>query len=120
TSRNELELLGDWRFFLYNQDTYGARAPELPSPTPSRATTRTALPRLQSRRVHAVGRRARRRLRQPRLHWTRGLGEFIGSMAEGMGRIDRREALTSYAVRLLLDGERTSIGPMAARLVDDL
>jgi len=41
-------------------------------------------------------------------------------MAEGMGRIDRREALTSYAVRLLLDGERTSIGPMAARLVDDL
>jgi SRSO17 transposase len=47
------------------------------------------------------------------------LTEFIGSMVEGMGRTERREALAAYVMGLLLDGERKSIEPMAARLVDD-
>jgi SRSO17 transposase len=47
------------------------------------------------------------------------LTEFIGSMVEGMGRRERREALAAYVTGLLLDGERKSIEPMAARLVDD-
>jgi SRSO17 transposase len=49
----------------------------------------------------------------------RELSEFIGSMVEGMGRTERREALAAYVTGLLLDGERKSIEPMAARLVDD-
>ena len=49
----------------------------------------------------------------------RELTEFVGSMVEGMGRTERREALASYVTGLLLDGERKSIEPMAARLVDD-
>jgi SRSO17 transposase len=49
----------------------------------------------------------------------RELSEFIASMVEGMGRIERREALGSYVTGLLLDGERKSIEPIAARLVDD-
>src|SRR5512146_1676579 len=49
----------------------------------------------------------------------RELGEYIGSMLDGMGRIERREALRSYVTGLLLDGERKSIEPIAARLVDD-
>ena len=49
----------------------------------------------------------------------RELSEFIGSMVEGMGRTERREALASYVTGLLLDGERKSIEPIAARLVDD-
>lgn len=49
----------------------------------------------------------------------RELSEFIGSMLEGMGRTERRQALASYVTGLLLDGERKSIEPMAARLVDD-
>ena len=49
----------------------------------------------------------------------RELSEFIGSMVEGMGRTERRQALASYVTGLLLDGDRKSIEPMAARLVDD-
>jgi SRSO17 transposase len=49
----------------------------------------------------------------------RELTEFIGAMVEGMGRTERREALGAYLTGLLLDGERKSIEPMAARLVDD-
>jgi len=49
----------------------------------------------------------------------RELTEFIGSMVEGMGRVERREALGAYVTGLLLDGERKSIEPIAARLVDD-
>jgi SRSO17 transposase len=49
----------------------------------------------------------------------RELSEYIASMVEGMGRIERREALGSYVTGLLLDGERKSIEPIAARLVDD-
>ena len=49
----------------------------------------------------------------------RELSEFIASMVEGMGRIERREALGSYVTGLLLDGERKSIEPIAARLVDE-
>jgi len=48
----------------------------------------------------------------------RELTDFISSMVEGMGRLERREALASYVTGLLLDGERKSIEPMAARLVD--
>jgi SRSO17 transposase len=49
----------------------------------------------------------------------RELTEYIGSMVEGMGRTERREALGAYVTGLLLDGERKSIEPIAARLVDD-
>jgi SRSO17 transposase len=49
----------------------------------------------------------------------RELGEYIASMVEGMGRVERREALGAYVTGLLLDGERKSIEPIAARLVDD-
>ncbi len=49
----------------------------------------------------------------------RELNEYIASMVEGMGRIERREALGSYVTGLLLDGERKSIEPIAGRLVDD-
>ena len=49
----------------------------------------------------------------------RELSEFIGSMVEGMGRVERREALGAYVTGLLLDGERKSIEPIAARLVND-
>lgn len=49
----------------------------------------------------------------------RELTAFIGSMVEAMGRVERREALGAYVTGLLLDGERKSIEPIAARLVDD-
>lgn len=49
----------------------------------------------------------------------RELKEFIASMVEGMGRVERREALGDYVTGLLLDGERKSIEPIAGRLVDD-
>jgi SRSO17 transposase len=39
-------------------------------------------------------------------------------MLEGLGRRERVEALSWYVTGLLLDGERKSIEPMAARLVD--
>lgn len=49
----------------------------------------------------------------------RELTAFLDSMTDGMGRPERREAMRHYLVGLLLDGERKSIEPMAARLVDD-
>jgi SRSO17 transposase len=48
----------------------------------------------------------------------RDLGGFIDSMTDGMGRPERRRAMGSYITGLLLDGERKSVLPMAARLVD--
>ena len=47
------------------------------------------------------------------------LEEYVTSMVAGMGRVERRAALSSYVTGVLLDGERKSIEPMAARLVDD-
>jgi SRSO17 transposase len=47
------------------------------------------------------------------------LTSFLESMLEGMGRPERRASMSSYSLGLLLDGERKSIQPMAARLVDD-
>jgi SRSO17 transposase len=46
------------------------------------------------------------------------LRAYVDSMLEGMGRVERRAALGGYITGLLLDGERKSIEPMAARLVD--
>ena len=48
----------------------------------------------------------------------RELTEYIESMTDGMGRPERRSAMGLYMTGLLLDGERKSIEPMAARLVD--
>jgi SRSO17 transposase len=48
----------------------------------------------------------------------RDLSGFIESMVADMGRPERRRAMKWYIVGLLLDGERKSIEPMAARLVD--
>jgi SRSO17 transposase len=47
------------------------------------------------------------------------LGEFLSAMTEGMGRMERCRAMQSYVTGLLLDGERKSIQPMAARLVQE-
>lgn len=49
----------------------------------------------------------------------RELDDYVEEMFNGMGRSERREALGSYVLGLLLDGERKSIEPIAARLVDD-
>lgn len=49
----------------------------------------------------------------------RELTAFIEEMTTGMGRPERRAALGHYITGLLLDGERKSVQPMAARLVDD-
>ena len=46
------------------------------------------------------------------------LSEYLDSMLAGMGRVERVAALRSYLTGLLLDGERKSIEPMAARMVD--
>src|SRR6185503_4052836 len=46
------------------------------------------------------------------------LRQFLDAMFEGMGRPERRRAMAGYVTGLLLDGERKSIEPMAARLVD--
>ncbi len=45
------------------------------------------------------------------------LDDFVGTLTSGMGRPERREAMRQYVVGLLLNGERKSIAPMAARLV---
>jgi len=50
----------------------------------------------------------------------RELREYLDSMIEGMARIERRESMRNYVTGLLLDGERKSCEPMAARLVDAL
>ncbi|WP_095961516.1 IS701 family transposase [Corallococcus macrosporus] len=47
------------------------------------------------------------------------LSEYLDSMTVGMGRTERRRALGGYVTGLLLDGERKSIEPMAARLVEE-
>ena len=49
----------------------------------------------------------------------RELREYIESMTQDMGRPERRRAMSLYMTGLLLDGERKSIEPMAARLVED-
>jgi SRSO17 transposase len=47
------------------------------------------------------------------------LSSFLDEMLEGQGRPERRDALGHYITGLLLDGERKSIQPMAARLTED-
>ena len=49
----------------------------------------------------------------------RELTAFLAEMTDGMGRPERRAAMGHYIVGLLLEGERKSVQPMAARLVDD-
>jgi SRSO17 transposase len=49
----------------------------------------------------------------------RELTSFIADMTVDMGRPERRAAMGHYITGLLLDGERKSVQPMAARLVDD-
>ena len=49
----------------------------------------------------------------------RELSEYLESMVEGLGRSERRRALHLYLTGLLLDGERKSVEPMAARLVEE-
>jgi SRSO17 transposase len=48
----------------------------------------------------------------------RDLEAYLSSMIDGMGRPERRRAMNWYVTGLLLDGERKSLAPMAARLVD--
>lgn len=47
------------------------------------------------------------------------LERYIENLLSGMGRTERRTAMGLYVKGLLLDGERKSIEPLAARLVDD-
>lgn len=47
------------------------------------------------------------------------LSAFLDEMLDGQGRPERRRALGCYITGLLLDGERKSIQPMAARLTDN-
>jgi SRSO17 transposase len=47
------------------------------------------------------------------------LSAFLAEMVEGQGRPERRDALGHYVTGLLLDGERKSIQPMAARLTEE-
>jgi SRSO17 transposase len=47
------------------------------------------------------------------------LSSYLSTLFEGQGRPERRAALAHYVTGLLLDGERKSIQPMAARLVKD-
>ena len=49
----------------------------------------------------------------------RELSAFLDEMVTGMGRPERRSAMRNYITGLLLDGERTSVQPMAARLTRD-
>lgn len=49
----------------------------------------------------------------------RELTTFISDMTVDMGRPERRAAMGHYITGLLLDGDRKSVQPMAARLVDD-
>src|SRR5438876_8631223 len=50
----------------------------------------------------------------------RELGEYLDTMTAAMGRPERRSAMRAYVTGLLLDGERKSVEPMAARLVDSM
>lgn len=47
------------------------------------------------------------------------LSAFLDEMVEGQGRPERRSNLGHYITGLLLDGERKSIQPMAARLTNN-
>src|SRR5580704_14791004 len=47
------------------------------------------------------------------------LREYLEKMLGGLGNEARRESAGNYVLGLLLDGDRKSIQPMAARLVDD-
>lgn len=49
----------------------------------------------------------------------RELTTFVDTVTTGLGRSERRTAMGQYITGLLLDGERKSIEPIAARLVDD-
>ncbi len=49
----------------------------------------------------------------------RELTTFVDALTTGLGRSERRTAMGQYITGLLLDGERKSIEPIAARLVDD-
>jgi SRSO17 transposase len=49
----------------------------------------------------------------------RELTTFVETLTTGLGRAERRTAMGQYITGLLLDGERKSIEPIAARLVDD-
>ena len=49
----------------------------------------------------------------------RELTTFVEMLTTGLGRSERRTAMGQYIIGLLLDGERKSIEPIAARLVDD-
>src|SRR5215203_4888285 len=49
----------------------------------------------------------------------RELTNFVDTLTAGLGRSERRTAMGQYITGLLLDGERKSIEPIAARLVDD-
>jgi SRSO17 transposase len=53
-------------------------------------------------------------------HLDRELTTFVERLTAGWGRPERRTAMGQYITGLLLDGERKSIEPMAARLVDRL
>ena len=46
------------------------------------------------------------------------LQEYLAYCFDGMGRLERRRALGNYLRGLLLDGERKSLEPVAARLVN--
>ena len=48
----------------------------------------------------------------------RELTTFVETLTAGFGRPERRAAMGQYITGLLLDGERKSIEPIAARLVD--
>lgn len=48
----------------------------------------------------------------------RALTTFVDTLTAGLGRPERRAAMGHYITGLLLDGERKSIEPIAARLVD--
>jgi hypothetical protein len=47
------------------------------------------------------------------------LTSFLDEMFQGMGRRERGEAMRAYVSGLLLDGDRKSVVPMAARLVGE-
>ena len=49
----------------------------------------------------------------------RELVDYLDALLEGMGRTERRAAMRNYVKGLLLDGDRKSVEPMAARLVDN-
>src|SRR5215216_871159 len=49
----------------------------------------------------------------------RQLTEYLDVMTRGMGRTERRAAMGQYVTGLLLEGERKSVEPMAARLAGD-